>query len=123
MKKSIIIAALSCLFLPACQKPEFVEPTVQRQSITSISAFFTDGPYNGLLLGRLEVSDPDADRFVIPIPYYYPEESDDQTTMYMAKVRVKAELANDCKIDPPLSVMSLYDENEFVFTVFLLGIS
>ena len=36
--------------------------------------------------------------------------------MYMAKVRVKAELANDCKIDPPLSVMSLYDENEFVFT-------
>ena len=116
MKKSIIIAALSCLFLAACQKPEFVEPTVQRQSITSISAFFTDGPYNGLLLGRLEVSDPDADRFVIPIPYYYPEESDDQTTMYMAKVRVKAELANDCKIDPPLSVMSLYDENEFVFT-------
>lgn len=117
MKKTIIISALSCLVLAAsCHKPEYVEPTVQRQSITSISAFFTDGPYNGLLLGRLEVEDPDVDRFVIPIPYYYPEESDDQTTIYMAKVRVKAELANDCRIDPPLTVMSLYDENQFTFT-------
>ncbi|MGM9735019.1 MAG: DUF5018 domain-containing protein [Candidatus Cryptobacteroides sp.] len=111
----IVLCALA--FLASCQKPEYVLPTADRQSITSISAYFNSGDYNGLLLARLEVGEfPSDGRFVIEVPYYYPEESDDQTTMYMTNVRVKAELADDCRISPPLTVMNLYEENQFTFT-------
>lgn len=115
--KYSLIALCALVFLASCHKPEYVLPTVERQSITSISAYFNSGDYNGLLLARYEVVEfPEDGRFVIEVPYYYPEESDDQTTMYMTDVRVKAELADDCSIYPPLTVLDLYEENQFTFT-------
>ena len=117
MKKHIFaLFTVAVVLASSCHKPEYVLPTADRQSITSISAFFTSGPYNGLLLSRLEVTDPDADRFVLPVPWFYPEESDNQTTMYMTSVKLNAEVANDCRFDPPLTVVSLFDENRYTFT-------
>ena len=116
MKKSIIILLASALFAFAACQPEYVAPTADRQGITSLVAYFTYGPFDGQELGRLEIDDPEADRYVIPIPWYFPENSDDITTPYMTKVRVRASLQPNCKIEPPLTVLDLTDETVFTYT-------
>lgn len=117
MKKIYYLLIVSALALiSSCQKPEYVEPTVERQGITSLTAYFTSGKFVDQQLAKLEISDPDADRYVIPIPWFFPEESEDATTFYMTRVRVRAELANDCRIDPPLTIMDLTQENKFTYT-------
>ena len=115
MKKTVILL-MATLALAACHRPEFVEPTADRQGITSLAAYFAFGPFEGQEMGRLEISDPEADRYEIPIPWYFPESSDDITTPYMMKVRVRASLQPNCKIDPPLSVLDLTEENHFTYT-------
>lgn len=109
-----MVSALA--LISSCQKPEYVEPTVERQGITSLTAYFTSGKYVDQVLARLDIDDPDADRYVIPVPWFFPEESEDPTTFHMTRVRVRAELANNCKIDPPLTIMDLTQENEFTYT-------
>ena len=84
MKKSLILLLIATLSGAwACHKPEHVAPTADRQGITSLAAYFAFGPFEGQELGRLEIADPDVDRYVIPIPWYFPETSDDITTQYM----------------------------------------
>ena len=100
----------------ACHQPEYVQPTADRQGITSLAAYFAFGPYEGQELGRLEIADPDVDRYVIPIPWYFPETSDDITTPYLTRVRVRASLEANCKIEPALSVLDLTEENHFTYT-------
>ncbi len=111
----LMAAVLSAV--SSCQKPQFVEPTADRQGITSLTAYFTSGPYTEKELGKLVVNDGEnPDRYVIPVPWFYPEESYDVTTLHMSKVRVRAELAENCKIDPPLSILDLNLENKFTYT-------
>lgn len=109
-----MVSALA--LISSCQKPEYVEPTVERQGITSLTAYFTSGKYVDQVLARLDIDDPDADRYVIPVPWFFPEESEDPTTFHMTRVRVRAELANNCKIEPPLTIMDLTQENNFTYT-------
>lgn len=120
MKKKynlILASACAAALLASCQKPEYVLPTAERQGITSLEAYFTEGKFTDQVLARLVVDDPDADRFEIPVPWYFPEESDDETRLAFAgQLRIRAELANNCKIDPPLSLLYLNQENEFTFT-------
>ncbi|MBQ6912025.1 MAG: DUF5018 domain-containing protein [Bacteroidales bacterium] len=117
MKKSTFLFALAMLALAsACHQPEYVQPTADRQGITSLAAYFAFGPYEGQELGRLEIANPDVDRYVIPIPWYFPETSDDITTPYLTRVRVRASLEANCKIEPALSVLDLTEENHFTYT-------
>ena len=117
MKKSLILLLIATLsWAWACHKPEHVAPTADRQGITSLAAYFAFGPYEGQEMGRLEIADPDVDRYVIPIPWYFPETSDDITTPYMTKVRVRASLQANCKIEPALTVLDLTEENQFRYT-------
>ena len=109
-----MIAALA--LFSSCQKPEYVEPTAERQGITSLTAYFTSGKFVDQQLAKLTIDNPDLDRYVIPIPWFFPEESDDVTTIHMTKVRVRAELANNCKIDPPLTILDLTQEHTFTYT-------
>lgn len=109
-----MVSALA--LISSCQKPEYVNPTVERQGITSLTAYFTSGKYVDQAIARLDVADPEADTYVIPIPWFFPEESTDPTTIYMSNLRVRAELAPNCKIDPPLTVLDLNQENHFTFT-------
>ena len=100
MKKYIYILLAAALTLSACHEPEYVAPTAQRQGLTSLTAILVEGPYAGQELGRLAVTDPDATMLEIPIPYYYPEASNDETLIYMMKLRVQAELQPNYKITP-----------------------
>ena len=83
MKKNILYFSaivMLALVMTACQDPEYVLPTADRQGITSITALFTQGKYAEVEAAKLTVTDPDQTDFVIPIPWYYPEDSDDPTT-------------------------------------------
>lgn len=121
MKKTLYILFAAAL-LAACHEPEYVMPTEDpanpggKQGITSLTAYFTSGPFTDQELGRLEVTDPETERYVIPIPWYFPETSDDITTPYMLKVRVRAALPNNCKLSPALTILDLTEENHFTFT-------
>ena len=100
----------------SCQEPQFIEPTVDRQGITSLTAYFTTGKYVDQELAKLNVTDENMDYYVIEIPWFFPEETEDPTTIYMSSLRIRAELAPNCKIDPPLTVLDLNQENKFTFT-------
>lgn len=117
MKKIYYLILVAVLALAAsCQKPQFIEPTAERQGITSLTAYFTTGKYVDQQLAKLDVTDENMDYFVIEIPWYFPEETEDPTTIYMSALRIRAELAPNCKIDPPLTVLDLNQENKFTFT-------
>lgn len=118
MNKIQYILILGLLVLASsCQEPQFVEPTAERQGITSLTAYFTSGQYTEMEMGRLEIpTDVDIDRYVIPIPWFYPEETYDVTTLHMSSVRVRAELAENCSIYPPLTVLDLNLDNKYVYT-------
>ena len=115
MKRFLTILSL-VLVAAACHQPEYVKPTVERQGITSLTAYFTFGPFVDQEMAKLDILDPEQTRFVIPVPFYYPESSDDETEIYMIKARVRAELQPNCKIEPGLSVLDLTEENHFTYT-------
>ena len=123
MKKlyNIFVVGTLAVF-SACQQPEFVEPEVVRQGITSLTAYFDTDSKVAYEIGKLDLTGVAPEvldtmtRFEIPIMYYYPEESYDVTTLQMSHMRVRAELAPNCKIEPSLTVLDLYLDNEFVYT-------
>ena len=117
MKKIYYLLFVSALALfSSCQEPEYIEPTAERQGITSLTAYFTTGKFVDQQLAKLDVTDENQDYFVIEIPWFFPEETEDPTTIYMSNLRIRAELAPNCKIDPPLTVLDLNQENHFTFT-------
>lgn len=118
MKKILYLFTICFFAALSCQEPQYVEPDIQRQGITSLTAYFTStsAQYEDQALATLYVDDPDAEVFEIPIPWFFPEHTTDPTTLHMTRVRVKAELAPNCKIDPPLQILDLTLENKFTFT-------
>lgn len=114
--KRIYCILIVLAFAAGCQKPEYVLPTADRQGITSLTAYFTSGNFVDQEMARLDVTDPTQERYVIPVPWFFPEESDDVTTIHMTKARVRAELAPNCKIEPPLTILNLAQDNQFLFT-------
>ncbi len=116
MKKSLYILAAMLLALTACHKPEYVLPTAERQGLTSLTAIMMSGNYNGQELGKLTIVDPEAERLEIPIPYYYPEASDEETLIYMTRLRVQAELQPGYTISPKLGILDLTEDNPFTLT-------
>lgn len=117
MKKiSLFIATVLLLAVSSCHQPEFIETTADRQGLTSLTAIFTFGPYVDQEMAKLTIEDDQIDRFVIPVPFFYPETSDDETLLYMTKVRVQAELQPNYSISPSLTILDLTEENHFKYT-------
>ncbi|MBE6217280.1 MAG: DUF5018 domain-containing protein [Bacteroidales bacterium] len=117
MKKIFyLLSAVVLALVSSCQEPEYIEPTTERQGITSLTAYFTLGKFVDQELAKLVIDDPDADRYVIPVPWFYPEESEDGTVIHMTRARVRAELAPNCKIEPALTILDLTLENKFTYT-------
>ena len=118
MKKLYYLLMVSIFAVASCQEPQYIEPTADRQGITSLTARFTSTSekYENQVLAKLNVEDPEATEFIIPVPWFYPEESTDPTSIHMTRVRLEAELAPNCRIDPPLAMVDLTEENYYTFT-------
>lgn len=118
MKRRIyyLITVAVLALASSCQNPQYIEPTAERQGITSLTAYFTTGKYVDQQLAKLDVTDENMDYFLIEIPYFFPEETTDPTTIYLSALRIRAELAPNCSIDPPLTVLDLSPGNEHKFT-------
>lgn len=116
MKKYLSIMIAIVVGLSACHKPEYVPSSADRQGLTSLTAILVDGPYAGQELARFTITDPEASLLEIPIPYYYPESSNDETLIYMMKLRVQAELQPNFTISPKLGVLDLTEVNTFTLT-------
>jgi len=117
MKKIFYLLSVAVLALiSSCQEPEYILPTTERQGITSLTAYFTLGKFVDQEMAKLVIDDPEADRYVIPVPWFYPEESEDGTVIHMTRARVRAELAPNCKIEPALTILDLTLENRFTYT-------
>lgn len=118
MKKNLLylLTLVMLVATSSCQEPEYVEPTADRQGLTSLTAIFTSGPFVNQEMARLEIGEQMSDRLVIPVPYFYPITSDNETSEYMTKVRVQAALAPNCFIEPALTILDLTKENEFTYT-------
>ena len=117
--KAIYIAAavIAPLALGSCADEEHVDATASRTGITSLTAYFTSGPNIDKPAVKYQpTGDATLTDYVIPVPYYYPEESDNTTEQYMTKMKVVAKVENNCTIDPPITVLDLTQKNHFTYT-------
>jgi hypothetical protein len=96
-----------------CQTPDELLPPVAHAGINSVTAAFADGSAEFTVVlaeGQHDV--------VIPIPYYYPEESDNRVNDAMlSKMRMRASLDDNVFIDPPLLFLDLSPGNVHSMTV------
>ena len=110
-----LMLALALAFT-GCADEENVAPTANREGITSLSAYFTSGTYQDKLAAQLSTTSSETTDYVIPIPYYYPEESDYVPSEDMKAMKVTAKLENNCFLSPGLGVLDLTKKNEFTYT-------
>lgn len=109
----MILFAGIMVWLSGCQSPDELMPPVSRKGINSITARFYDG--TGEFVG---ITDSVNHEIVIPIPYYYPEESNSQVTSQMLeKMRIVANLDNNVTVEPALLFLNLNPENAHSITV------
>lgn len=120
MKKYIYhyLIGLLALSLVACQSEDEKEPAIERQAFTSISATFTEGDYKEEIdpkaMFTANITDPEATEIVIEVPWFYPEETDNLTSIN--RMRLRASLDNNCSISPELSVVDLTKDNVYTLT-------
>lgn len=113
---NIFLGSILLLATSSCAKMEFINPTATNSNITSLTAYFTSGTYSGKEVAKYAITDSNMTDYVIPIPWYYPEESDSTTAKYMNSMKIVAKIENNCKIDPPITVLDLTKKNKFTFT-------
>lgn len=118
MKKSIFLTMGLALLLASCQEPEYVANDTTRQGITSLTATFTDGPYaeSDAVVWTITPEDYAKDRFVIPVPWFFPVDSDNPTEDYMETMKVEAVMNNNFILTPALGTLNLNQENWFTLT-------
>lgn len=112
------LIVLLTLYSTSCQDPDVLNPTVERNAITSLRATFTEGDYmegnDGAANFELKIEDPTASEYIIQIPRFFPESSDN--TPDITKMRVRAELGANCTLSPGLDILDLTKDNYFTLT-------
>ena len=98
--------------LAGCQQPDDLVPPVSRLGLNSVIASFSSG------IGEFAADTPEnGNEIVIPIPFYYPENSDNPVTEdSLKKMRVRAVLDGNVTINPPLLFMDLRQNNKITVT-------
>ena len=111
----MILVAFACV-LAGCHTPDDIAPTTTSLGLTSVSAMFNYGTYKGNSAATFTatVSDLTQD-IVIQIPYYYPEESNNQVTD-ISNMKVYATMDYNCFIEPKLGILDLTKANNFTYT-------
>jgi hypothetical protein len=119
--KKYLWILMSVLFaVGGCQTPDELLPSAANTGINSVTAYFTDA--NGNILddnnGKFTVTvTAGNNNIVIPIPYYYPADSDNEVTTAMrANMRMQAALDNNVTVDPALLYMDLNQTNVITVT-------
>lgn len=117
MKKKfyIILTAVAAIFA-SCQKAVLVPDPGVESAISSISAKFASGPFEGQEAIRYIIPANAGDDIVIPVPWFFPEASSDGTEPYMTKMRLEAALANSVSISPALTMVDLTKKNAYTIT-------
>lgn len=117
MKKifNLLLLGLTAMSFFACkvENPEIID-TTGSTGITSVSAKFNSGPLasdpNAIFTAT--VSDPNVTEIVIPIPAFYPKESDNEIKPEdLKKMRVQAKLENGVSMRPALGLLDLNQDN------------
>jgi hypothetical protein len=114
--KKILIYLLAVSFFFSCQTPDDAVVTNEEQAITRFTASFTTGDYSGETAVEYTITDASLSTFTIPIPWYYPESSDNETADYMTAIKVQANLADNYTIEPALGILDLTVDNYFTLT-------
>lgn len=114
--KLLYIILASLVVLAGCQSPDDVIPPTDKQGFNRLVAKITTGEYAEKTAVEYTISDIEATTFVIPVPWFYPEDSNNETTPYMTAMKVEANLDNNYTIYPGLGVMDLTKENHFTLT-------
>jgi hypothetical protein len=122
MKNKIyLLILMGALFaINGCQTPDELLPPVAHSGINSVTAYFTDADGN--------ILDADKGKFtanvtegntaiVISVPFYFPEESDNQvTTAMLSKMKMRANLDDNVMVEPALLYMDLNQSNAITVT-------
>jgi hypothetical protein len=107
----ILLGAL--VAINGCQTPDELLPPAARQGINSVTASFANG--TGEFTALITEGNYDI---VIPIPFYYPEESDNAvTTAMLSEMKMRAVLDNNVYIEPPLLFLDLSPGKTHTITV------
>lgn len=122
MKSKIYLLILmgALVAISGCQSPDELLPPVAHAGINSVTAYFTDG--NGKILdednGKFTATVTEGNYNIeVPIPYYFPEESDNQvTTAMLSQMWMRANLDDNVIVDPPLLIMDLNQTNTITVT-------
>lgn len=112
MKRNIFILFAALLAtLSGCHKPEKLVPAEVRQGLNSVSAQFSAGEFKNDANAKFtkQISNPDQEEILISVPWFYPEESTNQTEI--TKMKISANLDDNTFIEPALSVMDLTKKN------------
>lgn len=111
------VALASLSLFTNCAEEEHVAPTANRSGITSLTAYFTSGEYKDKVAKEWIInSNEDKTDYVIPIPFYYPEESNNSTADALKAMKVTAVLENNCMLNPGLTMLDLTQKNAFTYT-------
>jgi len=115
--KKILAIFLCAVAAVACHKVQFIESNADRQGITSISAVIVSGEYADQVLSKLTIDEAAyvSGNFMLEIPYFYPETSEEGTLKYMSELRVQAELQPNFRIEPALGLLDLTEPKTFNF--------
>lgn len=117
MKNKIFYFVALLAILSGCHKPEVPVATDVDQGINSVSAQFASGDYKSDANAKftVQVTDPDKEEILIPIPWNYPEETDIATEI--TNMRITANLDDNVIIEPALSTMDLTKKNYIKVTL------
>lgn len=109
MKRTYILTLIAvALGLAACT-PETFSPSVSQEPLTSVTAKVNINGFEGVEF----TGHPDQNRrVVIEFPWYYPESSDNATSLStLESAKMTANLAISCRIKEGLGMMDLTKEN------------
>ncbi|MBO4604915.1 MAG: DUF5018 domain-containing protein [Bacteroidales bacterium] len=114
MKKILyIIIAIAAAMLSSCQEPEDLVPAQARNGINSVTAYFLYDDREENEFG----SEIDYENGIITIvfPYTYPANTESHLEMDdLKKVKVVAELDDNVVVDPPLLIMDLTRDDNYI---------
>lgn len=109
----LLFTLVLLVLMSGCQRPDKLVPPVARLGINSITASFPDVPESSFIGYASE----NSDEIIIPVPFYYPESSDNVVLQDRLKnMRVVANLDDNVFISPAILYMDLTKDNVITVT-------